>query len=332
MKAVVHEVYGPPEVLRVAELDRPVPGPDEVLIQVHAAGVDPGVWHATAGLPYLLRLTPFRLRRGAARVRGMDVAGRVEAVGAQVTGVSPGDTVFGSCDGSFAEYVCARPERLAHLPAGLDFAHAAVVAVSGCTALQALRDTGRLRAGQSVLVLGAAGGVGAFAVQVAKALGAGWVTAVCGPGQEAFVRALGADEALDYTRDEPADRDRRYDVVLDIAGHRPLTGLRRVLAPGGTVVMVGAGTDGRWLGGLDRQLRGLLLSLLGGRRRPKRFRMLFSTQRAADLRQLADLIAAGRLTPPVARCFSLTAVPQALRRLREGGLQGKIAIVVREEA
>ena len=327
MKAVVHEVYGPPEVLHMAELDRPVPGPSEVLLRVHAAGVDPGVWHATAGLPYLLRLTPFRLRRGTARVRGMDVAGRVEAVGAQVTGLRPGDEVFGSCDGSFAEYACARPEQLAPKPAGLDFPHAAVVAVSACTALQALRDAGRLRAGQSVLVLGAAGGVGGFAVQLAKALGAGWVTGVCGPRHEAFVRDLGANEVLDYTREEPADGDRRYDVILDIAGHRPLARLRRILAPGGTVVLVGAETDGRWLGGLDRQLRALLLTSFGR----KRFRVLLSTQRAADLRQLAALIAQGCVTPRLDRCYPLTAVPEALRRLREGRPQGKVAITVREE-
>ncbi|MEV7603567.1 NAD(P)-dependent alcohol dehydrogenase [Kitasatospora sp. NPDC089797] len=329
MRAIVHSVYGGPEVLRPAEVERPRPGPGEVLVEVHASAVDPGVWHVTAGLPYLVRATPFRLRRGVARVRGTDVAGRVVGVGADVSRLAVGDEVFGSCDGAFAEYARVRADRLARMPAGLDFREAAVLPVSACTALQALRDRGRLRPGQSVLVIGASGGIGVFAVQLAKALGAGHVTAVCGPDREELVRSLGADEAVDHTRADPtADPtagDRRYDLVLDLAGNRPLAALRRVLAPRGTLVLVGGEGGGRWFGGLGRQLGALARSPFSRRR----FAALVATQPAADLRLLAELVERGALRPVVDSCYPLAEVPAAVRRLRAGRVRGKLAVSVR---
>lgn len=227
MKAIVQDVYGPPEVLRMEEMERPVPGRREVLVRVRAAGVDQGVWHLMAGLPYAVRAVS-GLRTPRSRVRGMDVAGVVEAVGPDVTRFRPGDEVYGNCSGSFAEYACAKEGSLAPKPAGLSFEQAAAVPVSACTALGAVRDSGQVKAGQRVLVLGASGGVGSFAVQVAKAYGA-HVTGVCSTTKTDMVRSLGADEVLDYTRQDPVDGTHRYDVILDIAGNRPISRLRRAL-------------------------------------------------------------------------------------------------------
>ncbi|WP_405021047.1 NAD(P)-dependent alcohol dehydrogenase [Kitasatospora sp. NBC_00070] len=326
MKAVLHDVYGPPEVLRVEETEPPVPGEGEVLVQVHAAGVDPGVWHLTAGLPYLIRAAGFGLRAPKRRIRGLDVSGRVTAVGPGVTRFRPGDEVYGIADGSFAEYTCAKAAKLAHRPANLTHAQAATVPISGATALQALRDAGRLKPGQTVLVIGAAGGVGSFAVQLAKALGAR-VTAVCSPGKADLVRALGADQVIDYTRTDFTDGTHRHDLVLDIAGNRSLTLLRRTLNPHGTLVIVGGENGGRWIGGNDRQLRALLLSpflrerLLG----------LLAKERYADLDVLRELIEAGTVTPALDRTYPLTEVPAAVARLMAGQVRGKLAIQVRTD-
>lgn len=231
MKAIVQDVYGPPEVLRIEETDRPEPGRGEVLVRVRAAGVDQGVWHLMAGMPYAVRAVS-GLRRPRTRVRGMDVAGVVEAVGPEVTRFRPGDEVYGNCSGSFAEYARAKEGTLAPKPASLGFEQAAAVPVSACTALGAVRDSGKVKAGQSVLVLGASGGVGSFAVQVAKAYGA-HVTGVCSTTKTDLVRSLGADEVLDYTQQDPVDGSRRYDVILDIAGNRPIARLRKALTPAG---------------------------------------------------------------------------------------------------
>ncbi|MGI5140530.1 MULTISPECIES: NAD(P)-dependent alcohol dehydrogenase [unclassified Streptomyces] len=324
MKAIVQDAYGPPEDLRVEEIAQPEPGSGEVLIQVRAASVDPGVWHLTTGQPYLLRALGFGLRAPKARVRGMDVAGRVKAVGPDVTRFQPGDEVYGTCDGSFAEYACAKQDRLARKPGNAGFEQAAVVPVSGCTALQALRDVGRLRSGQSVLVIGAGGGVGTFAVQLAKALGAGHVTGVCSDATAELVRSLGADEVIDYSRQDPSDGTRRYDLVLDIAGNRPLARLRRVLSPGGTLVLVGGEDGGKWFGGMGRLLRALLLSPFTG----QRLRGFFSTQSHDDLRLLAELIEAGAMTPVIDRTYPLADVPEAIGYLRSGRARGKIAVSV----
>ncbi|MFF3327026.1 NAD(P)-dependent alcohol dehydrogenase [Streptomyces sp. NPDC002889] len=323
MKAIVQDVYGPPAVLRLEEIGQPVPGSGEVLVRVHAAAVDQGVWHLMTGRPYLLRAMGFGLRAPKVRVRGMDVAGRVEAVGPDVTRFRPGDEVYGTCDGSFAEYACAAQDRLAHKPERLGFEQAAAVPASACTALQALRDAGGLQAGQTVLVIGAAGGVGTFAVQLAKAFGA-HVTGVCSTDGADLVRSIGADEVIDYTREDPTDGTRRYDLVIDTAGNRSLSRLRRALTPRGTLVIVGGEGGGKWLGGTDRQLRALLLSPFVGHR----LRGLASRQPHSDLRLLAELIEAGSVTPVIERTYPLADVPAAVHYLAEGHARGKTVIRV----
>ncbi|MFD9367971.1 NAD(P)-dependent alcohol dehydrogenase [Streptomyces sp. NPDC060020] len=323
MKAIVQDTYGPPSVLRLEETDRPAPGPGEVLVRVHAAGVDQGVWHLMAGMPYALRAMGFGLRAPKARIRGMDLAGRVEAVGADVTRFRPGDEVYGSCDGSFAEYACAKEDALAPKPRNVGFEQAAAVPVSACTALKALRDVGRVKAGQSVLVLGASGGVGTYAVQLAKAFGAAHVTGVCSAAKADLVRSIGADEVVDYAQRDPADGSRRYDLVLDIAGNRPVSRLRRALTPRGTLVIVGGEGGGRWLGGNERQLGALLLSPFVGHR----LRTVAAMEHHhSDLQVLNELIEAGSVTPVVDRTYPLAEVPDAIRYLREGHVRGKIVI------
>ncbi|MFD5620406.1 NAD(P)-dependent alcohol dehydrogenase [Streptomyces yangpuensis] len=321
MKAIVQDGYGPPEVLRLDEVDRPVPGRGEVLVRVHAAAVDQGVWHLMAGLPHALRLV-FGLRAPRVRIPGMDLAGRVEAVGPDVTRVRPGDEVYGSCKGSFAEYAIAKEDSLAPKPARLGFEEAATVPVSAVTALKALRESGRVREGQSVLVLGASGGVGTYAVQLARAFGA-HVTGVCSTAKTDLVRSIGADEVVDYTREDPVDGHRRYDLILDIAGNRPLSRLRRALTARGTLVIVGGEEGGRWIGGNERQLGALLLSpFVGHRLLP----LTVMEQHRSDLETLTELIDAGTVTPVVDRTYPLAEVPDAIRHLRSGRVRGKIAI------
>ncbi|MER6253401.1 NAD(P)-dependent alcohol dehydrogenase [Streptomyces sp. NPDC001584] len=320
MKAMIQDVYGPPEVLRMEETDRPEPGRGEVLVRVHAAGVDQGVWHLMAGMPYAVRAVS-GLRRPRTRVRGMDVAGVVEAVGPEVTRFRPGDEVYGNCSGSFAEYARAKENSLAPKPASLSFEQAAAVPVSACTALGAVRDSGKVEAGQSVLVLGASGGVGSFAVQVAKAYGAR-VTGVCSTTKTDLVRSLGADEVLDYTRQDPVDGSHRYDVILDIAGNRPIARLRKALTPRGTLVIVGGEGGGNWIGGNERQLAAMLLSPFVGHR----LRAHGTLVRHRDLEALTELIEAGSVTPAVDRTYPLAEVPDAIRYLRDGHVRGKIAI------
>jgi len=300
-----------------------VVGADEVLVRVHAAGVDQGVWHLMAGIPQLMRIAGFGLRAPKNPVRGYDVAGRVEAVGENVTRFQPGDEVFGTCDGSFAEYACARADRLAPKPANLSFEQAAAVPVSGYTALQAVRDQGKVRPGQRVLIIGAGGGVGTFAVQLAKAYGAE-VTGVCSTTKTDLVRSIGADHVIDYTREDFADGRNRYDVIRDIAGNRSLSHLRRALAPEGTLVIVGGEGGGRWLGGIDRQLRAQLLSPFVR----QKLGTWIATQPKEDLEALRELLEAGKVTPVVDRTFPLTEVPEAIRYLREGRARGKVVITV----
>jgi len=322
MKAIVQDTYGSADVLELREIDTPVPKDDEVLVGVHAAGVDPGVWHLMTGLPYLVRLG-FGLRKPKARVRGMDVAGRVEAVGKDVTEYQPGDEVFGICDGSFAEYACARQDKLAAKPASLTFEQAAAVPISACTALQGLRDKGQVQPGQKVLIIGAAGGVGTFAVQLAKAFGAE-VTGVCSTTKADLVRSLGADDVVDYTRDDVADGTRHWDLILDTAGNRSVSHLRRALTPKGTLVIVGGEGGGRWFGGTDRLLRALLLSPLVR----QKLRGLLSKERQEDLQTLWELIEAGKVTPVIDRTYPLREVPDAIRYLEQGHARGKVVISV----
>jgi NADPH:quinone reductase-like Zn-dependent oxidoreductase len=323
MKAIVQDAYGSPDVLELREIVTPVVGGDEVLVRVHAAGVDQGVWHLMAGLPYLVRVAGVGLRAPKNPVRGVDVAGRVEAVGENVTGVQPGDEVFGTCRGSFAEYACARADRLVPKPSNLTFEQAAAVPVSGCTALQALRDRGKVRPGQRVLIIGAGGGVGTFAVQLAKAFGVE-VTGVCSTTKVELVRSIGADRVIDYTREDFADGDSRYNVILDIAGNRSLSHLRRALAREGTLVLVGGEGGGRWLGGVDRTLRALVLS----RFVRQGLSTWIATQPKEDLEVLHELLEAGKVTPVVDRTFPLSEVPEAIRYLRGGRAHGKVVITV----
>ncbi|MFR9778117.1 NAD(P)-dependent alcohol dehydrogenase [Micromonospora sp. MS34] len=319
MKAIVQDRYGPADMLRLTDIPVPVPGAGQVLVEVRAAGVDPGVWHLMTGLPYVIRLG-YGLRRPRHRVPGLDLAGVVTAVGAGVTGFSPGDEVFGSGTGSFAEYALAPTGRLAPKPAGLSFAEAAAVPVSGQTALTAVRDAARVRPGQRVLVIGAGGGVGCYAVQLARAAGA-HVTGLCGPTKLDLVRALGAHDVVDYTRHDLPDQ--RYDVVVDTAGNRPLARLRRILTPKGTLVLVGGeARDGRWLQGFDRQLRALALSPVVG----QRLVPLIAKVGSAALATLTEHIEAGQVRPVVDRTFPLDQAPEAIRYLRAGHAGGKVVV------
>jgi NADPH:quinone reductase-like Zn-dependent oxidoreductase len=328
MRAVLQEAYGGPEVLSLRD-DVPKPvvaGEHDVLVRVRAGGLDQGVWHVMTGSPAPARLM-FGLRKPRTQVRGWDVAGHVEEVGSAVTRFRPGDAVFGTADGavgSYADYTLTTEDRLASAPANLDLAHAAALPASGVTALQVLRNAAGLRAGQRVLVIGAGGGVGSFAVQVAKADGAE-VTGVCSTSKVDFVRGLGADDVIDYTAEDVTARDETWDVVVDIAGHRPLDRLRRILAPKGTLVFVGAEVPGL-LGGMSRQWRAQAIGPFVG----QTFKAPFARARAADLETLRDLVTAGRVTPAVTETYALAEVPQAIRDLRAGKIRGKAVILVED--
>ena len=325
MKAIVQDRYGGPDVLEFSDIDRPVPKDNEVLVQVQAAGLHRGDWHVMTGLPYLIRLVvpDLGLRKPKIPVRGMDLAGRVEAIGPNVTRFQPGDEVFGWADGAFAEYAAAPQDQLAPKPANLSFEQAAAVPTSGFAALQGLRDSGEVQPGQQVLIIGAAGAVGLFAVQLAKTFGA-QVTGVASTTQLELVRSVGADEVIDYTRDDVTDGTRRWDLILDTAGHRSLSQLRRALTPKGTLVIVGSEGRGRWLGGFDRSLRAPLLARLVG----QRLRMLASKPGQQDLQTLQELLEAGKLTPVIGRTYPLGDVPEAMRQLVEGHTRGKLVITV----
>jgi NADPH:quinone reductase-like Zn-dependent oxidoreductase len=321
MQAITQDRYGEAgDVLRLEEIARPAIGDEDVLLRVHAAGVDQGVWHLMTGLPYPVRLA-CGIRAPKTRVRGREVAGRVEATGSAVTALRVGDEVFGIADGSFAQYASARPGKLAPKPANLTFAQAAAVPVSALTALQAVRDRGRVQAGQKVLVIGASGGVGTFAVQIAKAAGAE-VTGVSSTAKLDLVRSLGADHVIDYTRDDITAGGHRYDVILDTGGHRPLSELRRALTPRGTLVIVGSETGGRWLGGSDRQLRALILSPFTS----QRLTTLICSENTQDLRALTELIESGQVRPVIDRTYPLSQIPQAIQYLRDGHAQGKVVV------
>ncbi|MFJ3669474.1 NAD(P)-dependent alcohol dehydrogenase [Streptomyces sp. NPDC090106] len=323
MKAIVQDAFGSADSLRLRDIDRPVPRDDEVLVEVRAAGVDPSVWHLMTGRPYVARLSPqVGLRRPARAVCGWDAAGRVEAVGSKVTGVKPGEEVFGQCAGSFAEYATAKPDQLAPLPAGLSFEQAAVLPVSAVTALQGL-EVARPRPGQKVLVIGASGGVGTYAVQLAVHYGAE-VTGVCGPSAADLVGSLGAAHVIDYTREDITARGTRYDFILDSAGNRPLSRLRSVLAPRGTVVFVGGEDGGPFLGGMDRWARAAVLSAFV----KQRFRPLFAITRQRDLLTLKALAEQGVITPVVDRAYPLAEAVAAVRHLESGHPRGKLVVTV----
>lgn len=324
MRAVVQDEYGEArEVLRPATIARPVPGPGEVLLQVEAAGVDRGAWHLMTGLPYPIRLAGYGFRRPKTPVRGREVAGRVLALGPDVTTLQVGDEVFGVAEGCFAEYAVGPAAKLRPRPAALTAVQAAALPISGLTALQAVRDHGRVTAGQRVLVIGASGGVGSFAVQLAVAAGAE-VTGVCTGAKAEFVRGLGAGHVIDHTREElPADG--RFDVVVDCGGNRPLRVLRRALAPTGTLVIVGGETGGRWLGGTDRLLRALLL---GRFVRRQRLVVMMASEDGDDLAELGRRAEAGELAPAVDRTFPLDRTVEALEHLVAGHTRGKLVVTI----
>ena len=325
MKAIVQDEYGtaPEEALRLEEIARPAMAADEILVRVHAASVDRGTWHLMTGLPYPVRLAGFGLRRPKALNPGRSLAGTVESVGQNVTEFEPGDEVYGTCDGSFAEYARARASTLAPKPANLSFEQAAAVPVSALTALQAVRDHAKVQAGQKVLIIGASGGVGTFAVQIAKAFGAE-VTGVCSTAKTDLVRSIGADHVIDYTRDDFADGSRRYDVILDIGGNRRLSHLRRALTPRGRLVIVGGENGGRWLGGTDRQLRALLLSPLVS----QKLGTFIASENAVDLEVLRVLIESGKLAPAIDRTYPLSETPAAISYLFQGRARGKVVITI----
>lgn len=323
MKAIVQDRYGSTDVLEFRDIEDPVVGENDVLVRVHAAGCGPDVWHLMTGLPYFVRPT-IGLRRPRVGVRGRDVAGRAQAVGARVTGFRPGDEVMGIVEGSFAELAIGRLDKLVPKPVRLTFEQAAAAPISGLTALQAIRDVGEVRPGQRVLVIGAGGGVGTLTVQVAKAFGA-QVTGVCSTSKVDLVRSIGADEVIDYTREDFPDGTRRWDLIVDTAGRRPLSVLRRALSPRGTLVIVGGEGGGRWTGGFFRQiLRAPLLSLFTA----QRLRPVVSKEKREDLQAVAELIETGTVTPVIDRTYPLIEAPEAIRYLEQGHSRGKVVITV----
>jgi NADPH:quinone reductase-like Zn-dependent oxidoreductase len=323
MKAIAQRVYGSADVLEFADIEKPVVGDNDVLVRVAAAGLHIGDWHVMTGRPYMLRMIGFGLRVPKVRVRGIDVAGTVEAVGRNVREFRPGDDVFGTCDGAFAEYARAPEGNLAHKPLNLTFEQAAAVPTSGFAALQALRDRGEIQSGQKVLIVGATGGVGQFAVQLAKLYGAE-VTGVCSTAKVEWLRSLGCDHVVDYRTDDFAQSARRYDLVLDLGGSRSLSDLRRVLNRRGVLVMVGGEGGGRMLGGTAKWIRALVLSPFTR----QRLRPLSTAPNKKDLLLLKELAESRRMSPAIARTFALGATADAFRYLEKGAGQGKVVITI----
>jgi NADPH:quinone reductase-like Zn-dependent oxidoreductase len=327
MRAVVQARYGSAESLNIGFLDRPEIAPDEVLIEVVAAGVDRGVWHLVTGRPYLVRLAGYGVTKPKNPVPGLDVAGRVVAVGDEVTRFAVGDDVFGIARGAYAEYAAAKETKLAHKPVGLGFEAAAVVAISGITALQALTDVGQVRPGQRVLVIGASGGVGTFAVQIAKALGA-IVTGVASAAKADMVRSLGADSVIDYAAGTYLDGTATYDLIVDIGGLNPVARLRRALEPDGTLVIVGGEGGGSLTGGIGRQLWAKLLSPFVS----QRLTFFLSREHHSHMERLAALVETDDVMPAVGRRYGLDEVPEAIADLEAGLARGKSVIVVKENS
>jgi NADPH:quinone reductase-like Zn-dependent oxidoreductase len=323
VKAIVQDTYGSADVLKFADIDRPVIGDSDVLIRVQAAGLHIGDWHVMTGLPYMLRVVGFGLRAPKVRGRGIDVAGTVEAIGKGVSEFRVGDEVFGTCEGAFAEYARAPEKNLALKPAGLSVQQAAAVPTSSFAALQALRDRGEIRPGHKVLIVGATGGVGIFAVQIAKSFGA-HVTGVCSTSKMDLVRSLGADAVVDYATGDFTKTAQRYDIVLDTGGNRALGDLRRLLSPGGTLVLVGGEGGNRVLGGAGKWIQALAIAPFVG----QKLRPLSTVPNKQDLLVVKQLVDAGKLMPIIDRTFALKDVPDAFRYLKNGSGRGKIVIAV----
>jgi NADPH:quinone reductase-like Zn-dependent oxidoreductase len=322
MKAIVQEKFGSAEdVLELQDIDRPVVEDDEVLVRVHAASINIGDWYGMSGVPYLMRPV-FSLSRAKNRVPGTDIAGTVEAVGNSVTQLGPGDEVFGWCKGAFAEYVSASEEALAPKPANLRFEQAAAVGVSAFTALQGLRDQGKLQPGQKVLITGASGGVGTFAVQIAKSFGAE-VTGVASTRNVDMVRSIGADQVIDYTQEDFTKSGQRYDLILDNVGNHSLSDTRAALTPSGTLLANGAPMSG-WVGGLNHLFMAFGSSLFV-RQQGRPFLSLPNQEDLATLKELAE---AGKVTPVIDRTYPLNQTPEAMAHVGEGHAQGKTIITM----
>lgn len=322
MKAIVQDRYGAPEdVLKLQEIDMPTVGNSEALVRVHAAPVSGDDWHLMRGLPYLARLI-VGLRRPKNRIPGLDVAGTVEAVGKEVTTLQRGDEVFGWCDGSLAQYVSVPVGQLLVKPANLTLEEAASVPIAAFTALQGVRDRGQIRPGQKVLITGASGGVGMYAVQIAKAYGAE-VTGVCSTAKMDLVRSVGADHVIDHTKQDFSETSDRFDVLIDIYGNPSLSACTRVLKPGGTLVFIG-GTGGRWLMGIDRWLRAMLLAPF----LRLKVRLLVHKDRLEDLVTIRDLIEAGKVTPVLDMAYPLAEVSNAIQYVTEGHARGRVMISI----
>jgi NADPH:quinone reductase-like Zn-dependent oxidoreductase len=325
MKAIVYDKYGPPDVLKLQVVDRPTVSDDDVLVQVRAASVNPYDWHFMRGEPYFMRLMIGLLRPKSNRL-GADLAGRVEQVGKNVTGFRPGDEVFGDTGGgpwgSFGEFVCVPENWLDLKPADLTFEQAAAVPLAGITALQGLRDWGDVQPGQQVLIIGASGGVGTFAVQIAKSFGAE-VTGVCSTRNAEMVRSLGADHVIDYTQEDFSRRGKRYDLIFQLAGTLSPSGCRRALTPGGTLVL-SSGEGGRWFGPLGRMLEAMVSGPFVGQKMVSRV----ARQSKADLGILKQLIETGKVTPLIDRSYSFEEIPEAIRYLEEGHARGKVVVTV----
>lgn len=326
MRAIVQDRFGSADVLQLGTAARPAIKADEVLIEVHAAGVDRGTEHLMTGQPYLIRLAGYGFTKPKNRIPGLDVAGRVVKVGADVTRFAGGDEVFGIANGSFAQYAAAAEDKLALKPTNLSSEQAAVAAVSGITALQALTDVGNVQPGQRVLVLGASGGVGTYAVQLAKALGAE-VTGVAGTAKQSLVRSIGADHVIDYTQTDFADSESRYDLILDIGGRSSITRLRRALTSTGTLVIVGGEDGNRFTGGVGRQIRAMALSPFVG----QRLTTFISTEHFTFIERLAQYLASGEVVPMIGQRFPLIELPEAMRQMAAGRISAKTAIIIRPQ-
>ena len=326
MKAVIRADYGSPDVLQIKAIKKPVPGESEVLVKVRAASVNPLDWHFIEGTPYFIRAIGVGLRRPKDPRLGVDLSGIVEAVGTKVTQFKPGDEVFGGRDGAFAGYVCVKADRaIARKPANITFEQAAAVPIAGVTALQGLRDKGHVQRGQKVLINGASGGVGTFAVQIAKSLGAE-VTGVCSTRNLDLVRSLGADHVIDYTKEDFTQGPQRYDVILDNVGTQPLSGLRRALKPKGICVMIGGGgpNDGGLIGPMARPIEALLLSPFVG----QKMEMMLAHLNQKDLELLGDWMQSGKVKPVIDRTYPMDQVAEAIRYLEKGHARGKVVITL----
>ena len=326
MKAVIYTDYGPPDVLEIREIKKPVPNDDQVLVKVHAAAVNPLDWHFIRGTPYVMRMMIGGLRKPKEPQVGVDYAGTVEAVGKNVTQFKPGDAVFGNRTGAFAEYLCARGDRgIALKPANMTFEQAAAVPVAAITALQGLRDEGKVQPGQKVLINGASGGVGTFAVQIAKTLGAE-VTGVCSTRNVDLVRSLGADHVIDYTKEDFTKSGERYDVILDNVGTQSLSGFRRALKPNGICVIIGGGgpNDGKWVGPMARPIKAKLKSPFIS----QKMGMMMANANQKDLTVLADMMESEKIKPVIDRTYKLDQVPDAVRYVEQGHARGKVVITV----